>query len=188
MSLFAAPQERIAADELAFPRKYYDLSLDATTERDSLLTLGIEGADNKLGFVNIAEDYKGTEAGNLACYYAGISYLKMRQFDKAIEYLDQFSSDDAVLNPIAKGAIGDAFSELQQKENAYKYYKEAVQLSSNSFTTPIYLQKVAGICMDLKKYNEASSYFERIKKEYPKSNQAADIDLYINRAKYANKG
>ena len=48
----------------------------------------------------------------------GISYLRLGDAEAAIEHLDKYSSDDDILAPISKGAIGDAFSELGQDEEA----------------------------------------------------------------------
>jgi hypothetical protein len=41
------PKEQEAANELAFPRKYFDEAATAGSGIDSLLNLGLEGADGK---------------------------------------------------------------------------------------------------------------------------------------------
>ena len=52
----AEPTEVEAANELAFPRKYFDEAKTAAASQvDSLLTLGLEGADGKYGFLHMAE-------------------------------------------------------------------------------------------------------------------------------------
>ena len=120
-----ATNEKEAADELAFPKAYFEDAISNPVAVDSLLTLGLNGADGKYGFVDISTEYSGTKAGNLANYYAGISYLKLRSYKEAIEYLEKFSSDDELLGPTAKGAIGDAFSDIGQAQDALEYYLEA---------------------------------------------------------------
>ncbi|TVZ55112.1 tetratricopeptide repeat protein [Lutibacter sp. Hel_I_33_5] len=179
------PKESEAANELAFPRKYFDEALTAGTDVDSLFNLGLEGADGKYGFVDIAESFSGTKAGNLANYYAGVSYLKMKQYEKAIEYLSNFSSDDQLLGPTALGAIGDAFADINQPEDALGYYEDAANKKKNDFTTPLFLYKAAQTAMQLKKYSKAESLYTRIKEDFAKSDQGKDIDKYINSAKYA---
>ncbi|MGY0408435.1 MAG: hypothetical protein ACWIPJ_08795, partial [Polaribacter sp.] len=54
------PKELDASNELAFPRKYFDEAATAGSGIDSLLTLGLEGADGKYGFIDIADSYSGT--------------------------------------------------------------------------------------------------------------------------------
>ena len=180
------PNELEASNELAFPRKYFDeASTAGSSNIDSLLTLGLEGADGNYGFVDIAESYSGTDAGNLANYYAGVSYLQLKKYDKAIEYLSKFNSDDEMLGPVALGAIGDAFSDIDQQEDALDYYEKAANKKDNEFTTPLFLYKAGQTAMLLKDYSKAETLFTRIKDNYPNSDQCNNIDKFINAAKYA---
>ena len=180
------PNELEASNELAFPRKYFDeASTAGSSNIDSLLTLGLEGADGNYGFVDIAESYSGTDAGNLANYYAGVSYLQLKKYDKAIEYLSKFNSDDEMLGPVALGAIGDAFSDIDQQEDALDYYEKAANKKDNEFTTPLFLYKAGQTAMLLKDYSKAETLFTRIKDNYPNADQGNNIDKFINAAKYA---
>ncbi len=183
----AEPNEKEAADELAFPKKYFDQASTSAVAVDSLYTLGLEGADGKFGFVDIANNFSGTKAGNLANYYAGISYLKMKKYPEAIDFLEEFSSDDLALGPVAKGAIGDAFADLNQLEDALEYYEKAANLKDNSFTTPLFLFKAGNTALEIGKSDKALQFFEKIKKDYPKSEEAKNIAIYISKAKYAGK-
>ncbi|NLP58402.1 tetratricopeptide repeat protein [Lutibacter sp. B1] len=181
------PKEKEAANELAFPKTYFEDALSNTVAVDSLLNLGLEGADGKYGFIDIADKYSNTKAGNLANYYAGISYLKLKNYKEAIEYLEKFSSKDALLGPTAKGAIGDAFADINQPEDALEYYLKAANLQDNNFSTPLFLFKAGTTAMELEKYSKALELFKRIEKEYPNSDEAKNIEVYINRATFASK-
>jgi len=187
------PKEIEASNEMAYPKQYFDKALTTnpanmvTSERDSLLNLGLNGADGKYGFLDIASDYSGTDAGNLANYYAGLSYYKIKNYKNAIKYLSNFSSDDLLLSPEAKGVIGDAFSELNQPKDAFDYYLKAAKISTNSFTTPFYLFKAANTALSLNKNKKATKLFKKIKDNYSNSKEAKNIDFYINKAIYAAK-
>lgn len=180
------PNETAAANELAYPKEYFIKASTNSVAADSLYTLGLEGADGKYGFLDIADEFSGTKAGNLANYFAGISYLKMNNYSDAITYLEKFSSDDLHLGPIAKGAIGDAFADLDQPKEALEYYEIAANLTTNDFTTPLFLSKAGNTALELGLSDKALGLFERIKKDFPNSEEAKNIDIYINRAKYAN--
>ncbi|MGJ8760279.1 MULTISPECIES: tol-pal system YbgF family protein [unclassified Polaribacter] len=180
------PNETKASNELAFPRKYFNEASIAGSGVDSLLTLGLEGADGNYGFLDIADSFSGTDAGNLANYYAGVSYLQMKKYDKAIEHLSKFDSDDELLGPVSIGAIGDAFADINQSEDALSYYEKAANKKSNDFTTPLYLFKAGQIAMELKDFGKAETLFTKIKENYSKSDQGRDIEKYIAAAKYAN--
>ncbi|MDP3944532.1 MAG: tetratricopeptide repeat protein [Lutibacter sp.] len=182
-----APKEKEAANELAFPKAYFDNAINNTVAADSLFTLALKGADGKYGFVDIADEYSGTKAGNLANYYAGISYLRLKQYKEAIDYLEDFSSKDELLGPIAKGAIGDAFADINQPKDAFDYYVKAANLKDNNFSTPLFLFKAGNTAMELENYSKALELFERIKNDYPNAVEAQNIDIYINKAAFASK-
>ena len=182
----AEPTEKEASNELAFPRNYFDQAVTSSGSAiDSLLTLGLEGADGKYGFIDIASSYSGTKAGNLANYYAGVSYLKLKKYDEAIASLSDFDSNDELLGPVALGAIGDAFADINQPEDALVYYEKAANKKNNEFTSPLFLYKAAQTAMSLKEYSKAESLFTKIKEDYSKSDQGKDIEKFINSAKYA---
>jgi tetratricopeptide (TPR) repeat protein len=180
------PNEIEASNELAFPRKYYDQASTAGSGVDSLLTLGLQGVDGKYGFLDIADSFSGTNAGNLANYYAGVSYLEMKQYDKAIEYLERFNSDDEMLGPVSLGAVGDAFADINQPKQALEYYQKAADKKNNDFTSPLFLYKAGMTAMELEQFKKAASLFTKIKDNYPTSEQGKDVDKFINAAKYAN--
>jgi tetratricopeptide (TPR) repeat protein len=151
-------------------------------ERDSF-NLALNGDGSFLGFNDIIDEYGNTPAGNLAHYYAGISNLRLGNFDEAISQLQSFSSDDLIISTMALGAIGDAYSELNDNEEAVSYYVKAVENNPNDFTTPIFLFKAGLMYEILGDWENALKYYKRIETEYPKSKEARDIQKYITRAR-----
>ena len=123
------------------------------------------------------------QASNLAKYYAGIIYLKQGKFQDAINYLEKFSSSDEFVGPMAKGGIGDAYLELGQKDKALDYYLKAADMKDNDLTTPLYLMRAAFVYEDMGKYDKAVELYEKIQKQHTKSNEARDIEKYIEQAK-----
>ncbi len=176
------PNEFEAADELAFPKKYFEQAQNTTVSVDSLYNLSLNGSDGKYGLIDIVDNYGNTKAGNLAKYMSGIAYLKTGNYEEAIQYLNDFSSDDEMLGSLALGNIGDAFSEINQPEDALKYYLNAANYKDNNFTSPLYFFKAGNTAMKLKDYKNAEEYFTKIKDNYSTSNEAKDINIYIQRA------
>ncbi len=177
------PKEESAANELYYPQQYFDLALNATTEKDSLFNLALNGADGKYGFLDIIDEYPGTKASNLAHYSAGMSYLSMQKYQEAITHLGNFSSDDAVLGAMAKGGLGDAFMQLNQPAEALGYYESAMAHSTNEFTSPKFLYKAGVTALELNQNDKALQYFQRIKDDFSKSDEARSIDAFIGMAK-----
>ncbi len=181
------PNEKEAADELAYPKSFFDQAQSTSIAVDSLYNLALNGADGKYGLLDIIDTYGSTDAGNLAKYMAGIAYLKMNDYENAITQLGAFSTDDEILGALAKGNIGDAFSEINQPEEALEYYIKAANFKSNDFTSPMYLFKAGNIAMDLGNYKKAEELFLKIKNEYSKSDEGKKVDIYINRAQLATQ-
>ncbi len=151
-------------------------------ESDSL-NLALNGDGNYLGFLDIAKDYKFTNAGNLARYGAGICYLHLGQYKEAIDYLNKYSKKDKVIGSLAIGAIGDAYVELGDNQKAITKYLEAADFAENSFNTPVFLMKAAELYELEKNYAEALKLYQRIKDEFPESTEGSTIDKYIARVK-----
>jgi tetratricopeptide (TPR) repeat protein len=103
----------------------------------------LSGDGNYPGFLEIIDNYGRTDAANLANYYAGIIYLRQGEYQSAIEHLDDFSSDDILVQARAYALQGDAHMELQQFDQAGKQYDKAADYRTNKFFTPQYLEKAA---------------------------------------------
>lgn len=177
----AAPKEEEAATEMFQAQQYFQQATDGVAT-DSLYKLSLKGAEGKFGFVDIADNYSGTDAGNLANYYAGIAYLNTGKYTEAIEYLGKFKSDDIVLSALAKGAIGDAYSQNNQPKEALSNYVKAVEANKNDFTTPRFLLKAGKTALALGNKEDALKYFTDIKDNFEASPEAASVDVLIGLA------
>ncbi|MCB0464756.1 MAG: tetratricopeptide repeat protein [Aequorivita sp.] len=180
------PKETEAMNEMFQAQTYWEQAL-TDPAKDSLYNLSLQGGEGKYGFIDIIDNYGGTKAANLAHYYAGMAYLNTNKYQDAIAQLDKFSSDDDILAPLAKGAIGDAFAQLGQNEDALKYYEEAAKMSSNDFTTPRFLLKAGIVAMSLNQNDKALANFKKIADDYPKSTQATKAEIYTGRAEAMKK-
>jgi tetratricopeptide (TPR) repeat protein len=178
----AAPKEDEAATEMFQAQQYFQQATDGVAS-DSLYKLSLKGAEGKFGFVDIADKYSGTDAANLANYYAGIAYLNTGKYTEAIEYLGKFKSDDIVLNALAKGATGDAYSQNNQPKEALENYVKAVEANKNDFTTPRFLLKAGKTALALGNKEDALKYFTDIKDNFDASPEAASVDVLIGLAK-----
>ena len=150
-------------------------------QKDSF-NLALNGDGQYAGFLDVAEEYSSTKVGNLANYYAGLCYLNTGDYNNAITYLENFSSDDIILSSLALGCIGDAYMELGDTDKAKSSYKDAVENSNNEFTTPRYMMKLAMIHELKKDYSEALEIYKSIKVDFKTSLEASGIEKYISRA------
>ncbi|AHM61795.1 hypothetical protein D770_17715 [Flammeovirgaceae bacterium 311] len=131
------------------------------------LDRALKGDGNYPGFLEIANNYGSTDAGNLAQFYTGLIYLKKGEYQQAIDYLEDFSSDDLLVQARAYALTGDAYMELKQYGKAAELYSEAANYKTNKFFSPIYLEKAA-IAHELAGNNQAAleRYTEITEKYY----------------------
>lgn len=168
------PREEMAQEVIFQAQTYFGA--------DSL-DLALYGDGESYGFLDVADEYGSTKAGNLAKYYAGICYLNKGEYENAIDYLKKFDGSDVLVSAMALGAMGDAYMELGDTDKAIEYYIKASEKNSNEFTTPAFLMK-AGWAYELQgEYSKAIEVFEELKKDFPKAREARDIDKYIARNK-----
>ena len=177
----AAPQQEEAANEMFVAQQNFQKATDGVAS-DSLFKLSLNGSEGKFGFLKIADEYSGTDAGNLANYYAGIAYLNTGKYTEAIDYLSKFKSDDIVLSALAKGAIGDAYSQKNQPQEALENYVKAAESNKNDFTTPRFLLKAGKVALTLGNKADALKYFTDIKDNFEGTPEAASVDVLIGLA------
>ena len=177
----AEPNQQDAADQLFVAQQNFQKATDGVAS-DSLYKLSLNGSEGKFGFLKIADEYSGTDAGNLANYYAGIAYLNTGKYTEAIDYLKKFKSDDIVLGALAEGAIGDAYSQKKQAKEALDSYVKAANMNKNDFTTPRFLLKAGKTALALGNKSDALKYFTDIKDNYDGSPEGASIDVLIGSA------
>lgn len=171
---YQAPREQEGLEQMFMAEHYFEV--------DSL-NLALNGDGMYPGFLSIIDDYSMTNASNLSKYYAGVCYLRLGNYDEAIDYLKSFKGKDQIIAPMAKGALGDAYMEKNESSKAASCYMEAAEMNENEFTTPLFLMKAGWTYELLADYDQAVKVYERIKYNFPSSNEAREIDKYIARAK-----
>ncbi|MDB2463932.1 hypothetical protein OAM38_02155 [Flavobacteriaceae bacterium] len=179
------PKQVEAANEVYQASSYFEQALTAEEQKDSLYLMALNGNAGRYGLLDIADKFDGTPAGDLARYQAGIAYFNLSQYDKAIAFLDGFSSGDAMMTPVAKGVIGDSFAQLEQYDEALSYYLQAADLSNNALTTPRYLLKAGTTALRLGQNGVALKAFTRILDEFEDATEATQAKAYKAQAEAA---
>jgi tetratricopeptide (TPR) repeat protein len=174
---YKLPREKEAAEQM------YQAELQF--ERDSFELALLNPGGGYSGFLDIIDDYKGTDVANIGNYYAGICYLHLGKFEAAISYLSDFSPAGEITPIMKYGALGDAYSELSQFDKAISSYKKAAQSADNDFLTPYYMKKLGLLYEHQGDYAAAAKTFRQIKADYAKSQDGFNIDKFIDRAEAA---
>ncbi|MDR3713765.1 MAG: tetratricopeptide repeat protein [Puia sp.] len=169
----SGPNETKASESMFRAEEYY---------RMDSVRLALNGDNVNAGFLKIISKYGGTKAAKLAAFYAGTCYLKMGDFNNAVKYLKDYSSSAEQVQVRAFGLLGDAYSELNKKEEAVEQYKKAGTYSEkDQLFSPKYLFRAGYLYESMGKTKEAIEMYQLVKDKYPGSQEGYDIDKYLAR-------
>lgn len=173
--LYQNPREAKAADAMFTAEKYFGLD-------SSNYVLNGDGSNK--GVLYVIKEFSGTKAANLAKYYAGISYYRLNDYNKCIEYLKDFSTPAKQVQAIAYGTIGDAYADLKKNEEAIEYYKKAGgHFPEDDGISSEYLYRAAALLELNGKTDDAIEIYKTIKLKYPKTDKGFQADKFINKLK-----
>jgi tetratricopeptide (TPR) repeat protein len=171
--LYAEPRAK-EANDLIWKAQYY-------FEIDSL-DKAINGDGNYFGFQYIADEYGNTPAGDLARFYLGTCYLQKGEYETAVSYYEDADVEDVVLKAMAAGGIGDAYVELGREQDAMKQFEKAASITTNDFTTPMYLMKAGILYQQAGDWKKAAKAFRRVANDFPTNPDANTAKKYAARA------
>ena len=135
-------------------------------------------------YMEVADRFKGDDAGNLAALSAGEALYNQGRYEEAAKYLSRFSSGDDVLAANALVLTGDCYVNLQNYDEALNYYQKAIRKAdSNPQIVPRVLLKEANVYDAMEDYTQALACYQQIKESYPEFQlgNGMEIDAYIAR-------
>jgi TolA-binding protein len=137
-------------------------------EQDSI-DFALNGDGINKGFLTIIEDYPRTDAANLSHFYTGSIYLSQKKFEDALTHLEEFSTEDYLVQAKAYSLIGDANLELGKTEEAIAQYTKAARTNENKYMSPKYLAKLAVAQEEAGKIEDAIKTYTEIEEKYYES-------------------
>lgn len=150
---------------------------------DSLdVVLKGDKANKIMSAVEIANKYGMTTKGKEASLMAGLAYLKKGEFQKALDYLNNFNGGDAILGPSTIAAKAACYSGLGELSKAADLYEKAAKLGDNEYTSTYY-QKAAIHYELTKDYSSALSCYETLESKYSSTREGQEAEKYIYRLK-----
>ena len=150
------PKEKEASEAMFRAEEYF---------RMDSIRLALNGDAVNAGFVKIISRYSGTKAADLAAFYAGSCYLKLGDFNNAVKYLKDFKTSAVQVQAKAYGLLGDAYSELNKKEEAAEQYKKAgTYFDQDEIISPEYLFRAGYLYESMGKKQDAIAMYRTHKK------------------------
>lgn len=166
------PKEQKADDAMFKAEQYY---------RIDSVKLALNGDGQFPGFLSVISRYSGTDASNLAQFYAGSCYLKLGEDQNAIKHLKKFSTSAKQVQARAYKLIGDASADLGKNQDALDYYKKAAHYFEKDENNSSEYLFMAAYFADrvMKDTKEAISLYKELKEKYPRTQKGFQVDMYL---------
>jgi hypothetical protein len=170
-----APQEKKAAEAMFKAEEYF---------RSDSLKLALSGDGMNPGFDKIISQYGGTEAGNLAKFYAGSAYLKLGDFNKAVKYLNDFNTDAKQVEARKLKLLADAYAEQGKNSDALSNYKKAAHVFEDDEASASEALFMAAYFADrvMNDKKQAIDLYKEVKKKYSRTQYGFEADKYLAQA------
>ncbi len=136
----------------------------------------------RMGLKDIADNYGGTKAGNLAHYYAASSLYELKRYDEAKTYFDAFDGDGTLLGPAADAGLAAILENQNKPAEAAAAYVEAADAADSPLFTPMHLLSAARAYIAAKRPDDARRVLDRIEADYATSPEAQEIAFMLGQA------
>ncbi|HEX6192662.1 MAG TPA: tetratricopeptide repeat protein [Chitinophagaceae bacterium] len=169
---FREPQNLKASEALYKAEEYY---------RMDSCNLALNGDGQHMGFLRVISRYKGTDAANLAHFYAGSCYLKMGDNQNAIKHLKEFETSAKQIQARAYRLLADAYADAGNNNDALNYYKKAARHFEKDQSQSAEALFMAAYFADrvIKNQKEAIELYKEVKEKYPNTQQGMQVDNYL---------
>jgi tetratricopeptide (TPR) repeat protein len=166
------PKEEKAIDAMFKAEDYF---------RQDSVRLALNGDGQSQGFLRIIDKYSGTDAANLARFYAGACYVRLDDNANAVKHLEKFSTDAKQIQQRAYKLLGDAHADMGKNSEAFDYYKKAARHFEEDEVNSAEALFLAAYFADrvMKNQKEAIELFKELKDKYPNTQQGTEADTYL---------
>jgi tetratricopeptide (TPR) repeat protein len=145
----------------------YQAAIDGVPER------------NVPGLKAIVENFGSSRGGELARFMLANAYFELGKYDEALEQFEDFSAPDDMLAASRYAGIGQCYEGKKNYKDAAENFEKAASKDAKDILAPEYLGNAArnyGLAGDKER---ALELYKRLKKNYPTSLSARDVDRFI---------
>lgn len=183
--MFVDPKNAKANDSVYQLQTVYEEMVNAQTDsaRVALADKVLNGDAQATGAIKFISRNSGTDAANLAHFYAGRAYIEKNDFKNAVKQLEAFDGNGATQAASAGlKLLADAYMMNNQKDKGAETYKKAGTLNDKDESFSSECLYYAGQAYEtLGKNDEAVKMYQIIKEKYPKTQRGFSADKYLAR-------
>ncbi|MFH5833587.1 tetratricopeptide repeat protein [Halalkalibaculum sp. DA3122] len=160
-------QQLMGPAETAFLQSDYQTALNGSDE------------DFTVGFEQIINNYGGTDAGNLARYYAAVCEYNLGNTERALSYMEDYEVPEGILGVGPLSFMGVLYTDLGQHAQAAQTYLRAAEWDENDATTPYNYLEAASAFYDAGDTAQAREYASIVVRDYPGSEQVPEAERLL---------
>lgn len=143
----------------------------------------LNGTGQQAGLFTIAEDFGGTDAGNLAAFYAANALYEQGEYDRALTYYQRFEKGNDFIGASAYAAEASIYETRGEMQKAAEHYEQAAEQYNNKLTAPRYLVEAGQAFEEAGNFEAAERVYKKVKENYSESDQAEEVERYLARVR-----
>lgn len=134
---------------------------------------------NITGLKSIVDNYGNSTAGESARFYLANAYYNLGRYDDALAQFDDYSPNDDVLAVSRLAGIASCYEGKGQPAEAGSNFEKAATKYADDIAAAENLAHAARNYTQAGNKERALELYKKIKKDYPKSAAARDVDKFI---------
>lgn len=150
-----------------FDQGQYARAIDGVPER------------NLPGLKSIVENYGSSASGAIARFYLASAYFQLERYDEALREFDEMSPGPELLAISREAGIGGCYEAKGMYREAAEHFEKAGTLNSKDLGAAEYLSSAARSYAKAGEREKAVELYKRVKKNYPTSVYAREVDRLI---------
>jgi tetratricopeptide (TPR) repeat protein len=131
------------------------------------------------GLQAIVDEHGSTQTGEIAKLYLANSYFALKNYDKALSVYDDISISDKMITGSAYAGMAACYEAKRDFSHAASYFEKAAAKNMTIMQAPENLQRSATNYAAAGKKDKAIELLQMLKKEFPSSSYARNVDLLI---------
>ncbi|NND71467.1 MAG: tetratricopeptide repeat protein [Rhodothermales bacterium] len=137
----------------------------------------LDGADGTPGLIEIIDEFGGTDAGNLARFYAADSYFRLGQYDDALTFFQSYKIEEDYIGASALAGEAAVYELRGDFDRAGDLYTRAARIFESEVTSPGYLLDAARAYVQAGNIDDAMDAYETITTSYADTPEAQQVDI-----------
>ena len=173
-SYMKSQKEATAAEEIAAAVRNYELGL----YREAL-----DGVAGSKGLITVSNEYSGTDAGNLAKFYAADALFRLGEYDEALGFFRSYKKESDYLGASALAGEASILEMKGQPAEAARLYERAADTIDDELTTAQYLIDAGRSYEAAGMYDRAVRTYQRVADDFSAVPVSRDAEFLVARAR-----